>query len=79
MSLYNSRQRLSFNLLHSLNGDLFLLDTLNSLLQFSKLLFAFFSLEFQNTQMLLVFAFLLPLDTMLQHDFRKGFFFFLYP
>ena len=50
-----------------------------ALLQFGKLFFSLLTLKFQNTQMLLVFALLLPLNPVLQHDFRKSFFFFLYP
>ena len=55
------------------------MNTLNRLLQFGQLLCALFPFIFQNTQVFPVFAFLLPLDTMFQHDFSQCFFFSLHP
>ena len=72
-------QWLGFNLLHSLNGNLFLLDTFKGLFQFSNFLFSFLSLKFQNAEMFFVFALLFPFDTLLQHDCSKEFFLLLYP
>ena len=77
--LGGQRQGLRFDLLHSLNRNLLLLDTFKGLFQFSNFLFSFLSLKFQNAEMFFVFALLLPLDAMLQHDCCKGFFLFLYP
>lgn len=54
--LGSQRQRLCFNLLHGLNGNLLLLYSLDALFQFGKFLFAFFSLKFQYAQMLLLLA-----------------------
>ena len=73
------RQGFGFNLFHGLNGNLLLLNSLDALFQFGKFLFAFLSLKSQNTKMFLVFAFLLPLDAMLQHDCCECFFLFLHP
>ncbi len=56
-----------------------LLNTLYGLFQFCQLLLALLSLKFQNAEMFFVFTFLLPLDTMFQHDRSKGFFLFLHP
>lgn len=64
---------------HRLNGNLLLLNTLKGLLQLRNLLFAFLTLKFQNAEVLLVFAFVLQFDTVLQHDCSKEFFLLLYP
>ncbi len=63
---------------HRLNGNLLLLNTLKGLLQLRNLLFAFLTLKFQNAEVLLVFAFVLQFDTVLQHDCSKEFFLLLY-
>lgn len=63
LTLYSHlRGQLGFNLLHGLNGNLLLLDTLKGLFQFHNFFFSFLLLKSQNAEMLLVLTFLLPLD-----------------
>ena len=55
-------------MLYNLDRNLLILNTFDGLLQFGKLIFASLSLEFQNTEILFVFALLFLFDTMLQYN-----------